>query len=115
MGFAVQVAAVGFGGAAAPLLEEEGYAGGVTLVAQIAGPGLGHGAGAGAAFAADDQPVDALQVEVGEGAEQGLGAYEADGGGHGAQVVDAEGVALGLHADAHPHVGRPWQVGGYGG
>lgn len=65
---AVQVSAVGLGGAAAPLLEEEGYAGGVTLVAQVAGPGFGHGAGAGAALAADDQPVDALQVEVGEGA-----------------------------------------------
>ena len=49
-------------------LKEEGYASGVTLVARVAGPGFGHGAGAGAAFAADYQPVDAFQVEVGEGA-----------------------------------------------
>lgn len=53
---------------ASPLLEEEGYASGVTLVAEVAGPGFVHGAGSGAAFASYYQPVDALQVEVREGA-----------------------------------------------
>ena len=57
---AVEVAAVGFGGAAAPLLEEEGDVwrrctgrGGLVAHSSV------HGAGSGAAFASGYEPVDA--------------------------------------------------------
>lgn len=70
-----------------------------------------HGAGAGAAFAADYQPVDAGEVQAGEGAEQGLGADEADGGGDGAEVVDTKRVAGVLDTNAHPDVVGPVEFG----
>lgn len=53
-----------------PLLEEEGHVRCDALISDRARPfGLDR-AGAGAAFAADDDPVDAVEVEVGNRANQ---------------------------------------------
>jgi hypothetical protein len=46
-----------------PLLEEEGDAGAVAIVAELTGPCRVHGAGVGAALATADEPVDALWDE----------------------------------------------------
>ena len=54
LGLSVEVAAVGFGGSASPLLEEECDAGVAALVAEVSDPLLLHRAGAGAALASGD-------------------------------------------------------------
>ena len=90
----------------APLLEKVRHAGGDTLVAQAPRPLGVHWSGAGAALAACDHPVDAIEVEV-QGREQRFAAQEADRGGDSAESVDARGPALILDANTHPHVGRP--------
>ncbi|MYA40589.1 MAG: HNH endonuclease [Gemmatimonadetes bacterium] len=59
---AVEEPPVGFGGAAAPLLEEEGDIGGCALIAQIPNPRLLDRAVARAALSAGDEPVDPLEV-----------------------------------------------------
>ena len=60
MGVVVEEAAGEFFAGAAPLFEEEGEVLLVALVAEAADPIGLHGAGAGAAFAANNHPVDAL-------------------------------------------------------
>ena len=104
---AVQEAAIAFFEYAAPLLEVEGDAGGEALVADVGGPFPVHRAGAGAGFAADDNPVDAVQVEAGQGAEEGFQGQELDGGVGLAQQVNPANIAVGFHADAEPDLGRP--------
>ena len=64
-----------------------------------------------AGLAAGDQPVDALEVQVLEPAEERLRRDEAHGGGHLAEVVGAPHPALVLDRHAHPDVLRPRQGG----
>ena len=95
----------------APLLEEEWGAAFEALVADGAHPVGAHWAGAGAAFAAGDHPVDAVEVEL-ERAQQRLAGEELDCGGGVAQQGDARGPALVFDGDAHPDVVGPGQRGG---
>jgi hypothetical protein len=62
-------------------------------------------------FSANDDPVDAGQIET-DRAEQGLDAEKPHGGGDFAQPVGSESVGLVLHADAHPNVRWPGEAGG---
>ena len=95
--FAVEVAAVGLGGSASPLLEEERDVGGSALVAEVADPGHLDRAGAGAALAADDQPVDASEVNLREGTEERSGADESRSG-----AEPGRGGRSGIAAPAEP-------------
>lgn len=108
---AIKFSAAGFGGASAPLLEEECHIRLTALVAEAAHPGLVHRPGVGAALSSGDQPVDRREVQAGERSEQGLGAYEPNRHFDRAQVVDTEGVPVVLDAHAHPDVGGPVQIG----
>lgn len=58
-GAAEQLTAGGFLADASPLLEEEGHTGGGALTMEVLHPGGVHRAGAGATFAAHDDPVGA--------------------------------------------------------
>jgi hypothetical protein len=55
------------------LLEEEGYAGSFALIAQVAEPVGGSLACARLTLAAGDQPVNVVEVQRGQRAEQRLG------------------------------------------
>jgi len=98
--------AAGFGFAdAAPLFEEEGGFVFAALVAEGEDPVFLHGAGAGAAFAADDHPVDVAEIEFAEVFEERLDGEEADGGVGFLQVSDAgNAVFFVFDADAPPDV-----------
>ena len=76
----VQRIAARLGGAASPLLEEEGDSLRPTLVAQGTRPVRFHGAGARPAFAADDNPLNLLQIDIAYRAQQRLEGNEAHGG-----------------------------------
>lgn len=72
VGFALEAPA-GFGFAdAAPLFEEEGYFVFAALIAEGEDPVFLHRAGTGAAFAADDHPVDVAEIEFAEVLEERL-------------------------------------------
>lgn len=97
---------------AAPLLEEEGDAGAVALFLDVEDPLAVHWAGTGAAFAADDYPLDAGEIDRADVFEEGFDGEEGHGGGGGAEVVDAgEAVFFVFDADAPPDVR---QLGGGG-
>src|SRR5258708_15250328 len=70
----------------------------VTHPAQVQRPEIG------AAFAADDHPVDAGQVEGCQRSEEGLEREEPDRGGGPPQPVRAPGVVVGFDRRAPPHV-----------
>ena len=78
-------------------------------VSDVARPPWLHRAGARTALAADDDPVDPLQVEVGQRAEERFDGQEPDCCGDLSKMIGAELVPVVLDADAHPHVGRPGQ------
>src|SRR5690606_115832 len=84
----------------APLLEEEGDLLGAALTADRAHPGLVHRAGAGAALAADDDPVDAGEVELAEVFEERLDGEEADRGRGVVELFDPGQAVLAI-LDAH--------------
>lgn len=65
---------------AAPLLEEERDLRGPTLVAQLDHPLPLHRARAGAAFAADNDPVDSRQINVTQVFQKWLDGQELDRG-----------------------------------
>src|SRR5215207_1088850 len=65
---------------------------------------------AGTALTARDDPVQALKVERVDGTKQLLGADEADGYRHLAQVVRAPRVVVRLHRIPDPDVRRPGPV-----
>src|SRR6266542_6993742 len=65
-----------------------------------------HRPSIGAAFAADDHPIDPLKVEAGERAKQRLEAEEARGCGCGSQGVGAADVGVALDGGAKPDVGK---------
>jgi hypothetical protein len=87
-------------------LEEERDGEGDAAVAQVAGPIRMHRPSIGAAFAADDDPVDAGKVQAGQGAKQRLEAEEARGCGCGSQGVGAADVVVALDGGAKPDVGK---------
>src|SRR5207253_2039992 len=65
---------------AAPLLEEERYTRGLTLSADFDHPFLRHRPRSGPRFAADNRPMDAVQIEVRDRPQQWLDRQEADAG-----------------------------------
>ena len=107
---AVEVAAVGLRGSASPLLEEERNLSGGASVTKVDQPRFLDWPGTRATLTARDQPVDTGEVNLREGTEERFRADEPHGRTDGAEVVDAEGVAGVLHADAHPDVGWPVQI-----
>lgn len=95
------------------MLKEEGDVLASALVADFANPIAVHRARVWAAFAANDHPVDVLQVQGADWGDEGFDGEEADGGGGGAEVVDAgEGAGI-LDGDAEPNVvggGAVWRL-----
>src|SRR5262249_29058566 len=89
-----------------PLLEEEPHITRDALIANRTNPCRVHRACAVTTFAADDHPVDALQVELLDRPEQWLYAQEPDDRIDPTKIVDARCVLLAFHADAHPDVPR---------
>ena len=85
---AVEASAFLLGTGTASLLVEEGNVGAQATVAEVAHSGGVNGAVAAFGFAAGDDPVDAVEVEV-QWPEEGLAGEEADGGGDGAEVINA--------------------------
>jgi hypothetical protein len=83
----VEHPAAGLRRASAPLFVEVGNAFGHTAIPDITDPGRVTSPVPGAALATCDDPVQALKVERVDGTEQRLGADEADGRRHLAQVV----------------------------
>jgi hypothetical protein len=83
----VEHPAAGLRRASAPLFVEVGNAFGNTPISDITDPGRVTSPVPGAALATCDDPVQALKVERVDGTEQRLGADEADGRRHLAQVV----------------------------
>lgn len=64
----------------APLLEEEGHFGSDAQIAYRAGPFELHGSRARSAFAADDDPVDAGEIEGLDRSDEGFDGKEANFG-----------------------------------
>lgn len=94
-----------FGAEAAPLFEEEGDVGGLALVADVGDPGLFDGAVAGAAFAADDDPVHGGKIHLANRADQRFERQKAHRGVGVVQVFDAGFFAAVFDRDAQPNVG----------
>jgi inorganic pyrophosphatase len=68
-------------------------------------PRLLHGSGSRAALPADDDPVDAAEIERAQVLEEGFDGEEAQGRRRLAQDVDPRDAVLAiLHADAEPDV-----------
>jgi hypothetical protein len=91
---------------AAPLFEEEKGAVLVALFLDTLHPCLEHRPGARAAFAADDDPIDTLEVDSAEVFEEWLDAQEPHLGFCGSEVLYAwDAVCLILDTDTPPNVG----------
>jgi hypothetical protein len=75
--------------AASPLFEEESDVALLALVADPQGPFLLHRAWMNSSFPAHDDPVDSLQIELRQGADQRLARKKSHSGGDLAQAVDA--------------------------
>ena len=87
------------------MFEEERDTGGAALFLNGGDPFLFQGPGTGAAFAADDDPVDAGEVEGAEVFQQGFDGEEFHGGSGAAEGIDAgQAVAAVFHGDAPPDV-----------
>lgn len=90
---------------AAPLFEKEGDFVFAALIAKRKNPVLLHGAGAGAAFAADNHPVDVAEIELAEIFEERLDGEETDGGICFLEIGDArDAVFFVFDTDAPPDV-----------
>ena len=94
---------------AAPLFEEEGDVGRETLIADVGRPFGFHRSCFRAGFAADDDPVDTIEVNVGDRAEERLEGDEFNGGISFPQVIYAESTVGVFNSHAHPDVLGPWQ------
>ena len=95
---------------AAPLLEKERDSRPQALIADSGHPGRLERTRARAGFAADDDPIDAAQVQVLQWANQRLQRQEFGLCAGAPQMIDAEGVILVFHADAHPDIFRPFDL-----
>ena len=85
--------------------EEEGNADGVALIAEAPDPFRVHRPGAGAAFAADDNPVDVAEVYGAEVFQEGFDGEEPDVAVGGSKGIDAgQAVLLVFDADTPPDV-----------
>ena len=71
-------------------------------------------AGPGGRTRPHDHPLDASQREAVHRSQQWFTGEEPHPRGHGHQVMDSGIHPLILHADAHPDVGSPGQLGGQG-
>ena len=78
--FPIQCPTPGFWPESAPLLEEEGHFGSDAQIAYRAGPFELHGSRARSAFAADDDPVDAGEIEGLDRSDEGFDGKEANFG-----------------------------------
>src|ERR1700722_20851233 len=76
---ALKHASAGFWGPSAPLLEKERDTCGDTLVAHVDCPRRVHWSRMGAALAADDDPIDAMEVEASDCRNQRFYGQEAHG------------------------------------
>ena len=90
----------------APLLEEERHVGFLALVADVAYPFDVHGPRAWAAFAANDHPVDAVEVEFSDRADERFDGEKPHGRGHILNVPDARFLGSILDRRAQPDVAR---------
>ena len=90
----------------APLLEEERHAGHPAAIVRRQRPLGSHPAGLRAGLAADDHPVDPVQVQRSQVCQQRFDRQEAHASGHPARVLDAwQPMAAILNRDAQPDVG----------
>lgn len=100
----VQFVPSGLGTQPSPLLEKEGHAGFDALVAQLPGPRGLHRAKARATLAANDDPMDALEIYFPEGFQERFYRDESDRGIGLAQVIDpAKGSSI-FKRNAEPDV-----------
>ena len=76
----VQQPSTGLGPETAPLLEEERHVTKTALVANLADPFGVDGAGARAAFSADDNPMDVLKIKLPNWTYKGFKRKKADRG-----------------------------------
>ena len=106
----MQCTAVSFLVCSAPLLEEERDICGKALVSNIGSPFGQHWSCAGAGFAADNDPIDAFEIDVWNWAQKRLKGNELDDGRRFSEVVYAEPAIRILHSDAHPHILRPGEA-----
>src|SRR5687768_12857720 len=88
---------------------EVGNASGNAPVPDVADPRRVASPVSGTDFAARDDPVQAVKVELIQGTEQGFGADEADGRRDLAEVARAPCVGVQLDRDTNPDVRRPGQ------
>ena len=90
---------------AAPLFEEERNARAAALVANGKNPFFFHRAGAGTAFATDNDPMNSGEIDRSQVFQERLDGEKADRGVCGAEVVNSrEAVLLVLDADTPPDV-----------
>jgi hypothetical protein len=92
------------------LLEVEGDAGFLALVADVGDPLGGHRTGVGARLAANDYPVDASEFALGHWAQQGLVGKEPNVCIGLAQEIDPIGTVGVFDGDALPDVTSPGQL-----
>ncbi|GAI32937.1 unnamed protein product, partial [marine sediment metagenome] len=90
-----------------PLLEEERYTCGKALISNIDYPLRVHWARPRARLSANDHPLDSLEVQSRQGAQQGLQRQELDVGSALSQMLDAENIVLVFDAYPSPHIARP--------
>lgn len=89
----------------APLFEEEGNLGGTALFLDGDDPCFFQGSCAGSAFASDDDPVDAGEIEGAEVFQQRLDGEELHGGTGATEGFDAwQAVLAVFHSDSPPDV-----------
>jgi hypothetical protein len=96
---------------AAPLLEEERDAGPTTLVTNLEHPTLFHRSCPGTGFTSNDDPIDPLQIQIRQPAEQRLKGQELEVGSGPSEMFNSVGMSGIFDADAHPNVGRPVDSG----
>ncbi len=92
---------------AAPLFEEKRNTRVQALVADFQNPRRVHGAGAGAGFAAHDNPIDAFEIQAGQRPQERFEGEKLDVCAGPAKVTDAGSILKTLDADAHPDVRTP--------
>src|ERR1039458_7646960 len=110
---AVELSAATFWRSPAPLLEEERHTGREALVADLHYPLIPELSRPGSRLAADNHPVNPVEIQLAHGSDQRLDRQEPGGDGNPAEVVDTVPVRCVLDADSHPDIGRPTELGGH--
>jgi len=91
------------------LLKEKGRSLTFTKLFYLQNPSLLHWAGTRTGLAADDHPVDAIQTEAPQRANQGLAGKKADVCWYTSQELYPTNYPLIFDAGAHPDIPRPSQ------